>query len=192
MAERLIYGDFCGLPWPPLCGRAARLRLSVEDPLAAGAHSSRPQKIWSVQPLRAHDALGRPLHLHRTSVFVSARLSRALRPTTTCGPFTASLAQGIPQIPFGSRQSVGLPSDSSPAPLRTRSGTSWSLWPPMHPPGCVAHRLHTPGMRAPRALPGGRLDAHSDQLVPDRVLSAGKAAWSSHAVVLQQLRHRLG
>ena len=28
------------------------------------------------------------------------------------------------------------------------------------PPGGVARRFHTPGVRAPRALPGGRLDAH--------------------------------
>ena len=27
------------------------------------------------------------------------------------------------------------------------------------PPGFVARRLHTPGVRAPRALPDGRLDA---------------------------------
>ena len=27
------------------------------------------------------------------------------------------------------------------------------------PPGVVARRLHTPGMRAPRASPGGRVDA---------------------------------
>ena len=34
------------------------------------------------------------------------------------------------------------------------------------PPGCVAHlSLHLPVWRAPRALPGGRLDAHSDSLL---------------------------
>ena len=27
------------------------------------------------------------------------------------------------------------------------------------PAGCVARRFHTPGMRAPRAWPAGRLDA---------------------------------
>src|SRR5206468_10678120 len=38
------------------------------------------------------------------------------------------------------------------------------------PPGCVARRLHTPGMRAPHALPGGRLDAHNAHLILLRAL----------------------
>jgi hypothetical protein len=38
------------------------------------------------------------------------------------------------------------------------------------PPGCVARRLHIPDMRAPRALPGGRLDARLDTSIPIRVV----------------------
>jgi hypothetical protein len=37
-------------------------------------------------------------------------------------------------------------------------------------------RFHTPGMRAPRALPGGRLDAHNDTPIHRRILSARLAA----------------
>src|SRR3990170_8843481 len=35
----------------------------------------------------------------------------------------------------------------------------------------IARRLHTPGMRAPRALPGGRLDAHNAHLILPRALT---------------------
>src|SRR5687768_12314407 len=43
------------------------------------------------------------------------------------------------------------------------------------PAGCVARRLHTPGMRAPRALPGGRLGAQADTSIPERTLRSDDA-----------------
>ena len=39
------------------------------------------------------------------------------------------------------------------------------------PPGCVARRLHSPDMRAPRALPAGRLDTQAGKPIPISVLS---------------------
>ncbi len=44
------------------------------------------------------------------------------------------------------------------------------------PAGCVARRLHTPGMRAPRALPAGRLNAQNGTLISNRVLTDVPAA----------------
>ena len=41
--------------------------------------------------------------------------------------------------------------------------------------GCVTRRLHTPGMRAPRALPGGRLDAQNANVTLFRALTAETA-----------------
>ena len=91
-ARGLIRWPFCGLPWLPLYERAEYLRLLGGDRLAAGAYTSRPQRIRTAQPQRVHDAVGRPPHLYRTSSFLSARLSRALCPTTSCGPFARSPA----------------------------------------------------------------------------------------------------
>ncbi len=69
--------------------------------------------------------------------------------------------------------------------LRARSDMTAPFWPPMHlastpprkpraagtpGPGGVARRLHTPGMRAPRALPGRRLNAQNGTVMSDRVL----------------------
>ena len=42
------------------------------------------------------------------------------------------------------------------------------------PPGFVARHLHTPGMRAPRASPGGRLDAQTWHLYS---FPGPKAGW---------------
>src|SRR5918994_1122101 len=46
-----------------------------------------------------------------------------------------------------------------PMSLRARPGITAPFWTPMHPAGLRCSSLAYPGMRAPRASPGRRLDA---------------------------------
>jgi len=67
-------------------------------------------------------------------------------------------------------------------PLRARPEISAPLWPPMPPAGCVARRLHTPGMRAPRALPAGASTPRDGALISGRALTFASPSVSAGAV----------